>query len=118
MSPASLSNEARIANGLRLFGCSGRSFVEIAKSLGVPISHGPFSEQMKASFHQELAEKLLEVLARMADLQDAVEVPVDWTRTERIASALTVRLVARIAAQSKDIRFDEYARTATKLVVQ
>jgi hypothetical protein len=73
---------------------------------------------MKTSFEQSLAERLLEILARMADLQNAVEVPIDWTRTERIATALTVRLVAQIAAQSKDSRFDDYARTATKLVHQ
>jgi hypothetical protein len=123
---ASLSPENVISNGLRGFGCSGRSFVALAKSLGVAISDGPFSEQLKTSFDQKTADKLLAVLERMRDLTEAVglasnntSINIDWTQTVTISTALAVRQLAVIAAEQKaDDRgaFAEFASATTKFV--
>ena len=100
---ATFSPESRIEAGLRMFRCSGRNLVEIAKSLGVKISHGGFSEQIKKSFDRDTAEKLLGILERMRDLQEVVgDAPIDWAQTERVTRALTIRRIAQIAAEYGD----------------
>jgi hypothetical protein len=113
---ATFSQENRIEVGLRMFGCSGRSFVEIAKSLGIKISHGGFSEQIKKSFDSDTAEKLLGILERMRDLQEIVgDAPLDWAQTERVSRALTIRRIAKIAAEDYgDHRFDGAAEATVK----
>jgi hypothetical protein len=113
---ATFSPENRIEAGLRMFACSGRNLVEIAKSLGVKISHGGFSEQIKKSFDRDTAEKLLGVLERMRDLQEAVgDAPVDWSQTERVTRALTIRRIAQIAAEEYgDHRFDGAAEATVR----
>ena len=120
MALASLSAENRIAAGLRMFGCAAGNFVLIAKQLGTPISAGGLSEALngKRPLDNSIAERLLEVLSRMADLQNAVDVPVDWSKTERIVTALTIRRIAQIAAVMKDHSLHAAADTATKSVVQ
>jgi len=120
MSLASLSTENRIASGLRLFDCAAGNFVLIAKQLGTSISAGGLSEALngKRPLDNSIAERLLDVLSRMADLQNAVDVPVDWSQTERIVTALTIRRIAQIAAVMKDHSLHAAADTATKSVVQ
>lgn len=114
---ATFSPENRIEAGLRVFRCSGRNLVEIAKSLGVKISHGGFSEQIKKSFDRDTAEKLLGILERMRDLQEAVgDAPVDWTQTERVSRALTIRRIAQIAAEEYgDHRLDGAAEATVRV---
>jgi hypothetical protein len=117
--PAALSPEARVPKGLELFRCSGNAFVKIAKELGVRIAQGPFSEVLnqKRSFDAGVGERLLEILDRMTNLQNAIgEAPIDWTQTDRVVNALTIRRIAQIAAESKDTRLDLAADTATKSV--
>jgi hypothetical protein len=113
---ATFSPENRIEAGLRMFACSGRNLVEIAKSLGVKISHGGFSEQIKKSFDLDTAEKLLGILERMRDLQEAVgDAPVDWAQTERVTRALTIRRIAKIAAEEfGDHQFDGAAEATVR----
>jgi hypothetical protein len=118
---ATFSAENRILMGLKLFDCAADSFVEIAKQLNVRISRGGFSEMVngKKTFDNSTAEQLLQVLERMGDLQDAVgEVPIDWSRVERVVVAMVVRRIAQIATELRDSRFDESAEAATKSVVQ
>jgi hypothetical protein len=113
---ATFSSENRIETGLRMFRCSGRNLVEIAKSLGVKISHGGFSEQIKNSFDRDTAELLLGILERMRDLQEAVgDAPVDWAQTERVTRALTIRRIAQIAAEDGDHRFDGAAEATVRV---
>ncbi len=115
--PATFSPEARIENGLRVLMCSGRNFVDVAKSLNVKISHGGLSEGLKKGFDRGTPEKLLEVLELMRSLQEAVDdAPVNWARTERVVTALTIRKVAQVAAEMNDHGFDATAASATKLV--
>ena len=116
--PATFSPEQRIESGLRVLGCSGRNFVEIAKTLGVKISHGGFSEQVNKSFDRDTADMLLGILERMRDLQEVVgDAPIDWAQTERVSRALTIRRIAQIAAELNDHSFDETAASAVKSVV-
>jgi hypothetical protein len=120
MALATLSPENRIASGLRLFECSARNFVEIARQLNIRTNTSALSEALnrKQLLDNSIAEQLLEILSRMADLRDAVDVPVDWSKTERIVTALTIRRIAQIAADEKDHSLDAAADTATKSVVQ
>ena len=113
---ATFSPESLIESGLRAFQCSGRNFVEIAKSLGIKISHGGFSEQIKKSFDRDTAEKLLGILERMRDLQEAVgDAPLDWSQTERVTRALTIRRIAKIAAEEYgDHQFDGAAEATVR----
>lgn len=115
--PATFSPENRIETGLRMFGCSGRSFVEIARSLGTKVSHGGFSEQIKKSFDCGTADTLLGILERMRDLQETVgDAPVDWAQTERVTRALTIRRIAKIAAEDYgDHRFDGAAEEIVRV---
>jgi len=121
--PATLSNESRIASGLRVLNCSGRSLVRIAKNCGVQISDGPFSEGMRTSLDLATAEKLLSILERMRELQDSiteaadgVTINIDWRQIEKVSRALTMRLVQDTARQLKieDPRFDAIAAKAIK----
>lgn len=94
------SVEGRIATGLRELSCSGRSFVEIGKALGAQVSQGRFSEALigQRYLDREVGDKLLEILTRMRELQSAVgDIPIDWSRTERITTALAFRLVDKTA---------------------
>jgi hypothetical protein len=114
--PGSLSAEAKLDGALRAFKCSQKSFIDLAKSFGVQISTGAFSEALGGTRNLEIniIEKLFGVLARMNDLQNEIApVPVDWGRTEQVASALTLRLLAQI---DQDRRFEELANEATKQV--
>lgn len=119
---AMLSPEARIESRLRELECSGRNLVEIGKTLGVRVSHGPFSEALSGkgkSFDHETAEKLLDLLRQMSALQtDVGMVPVDWSRTNRVTVALTIRKVQLIAAELAGHSFDELAANATESVKQ
>jgi hypothetical protein len=114
---ATFSPENRIESGLRAFQCSGRNFVEIAKTLGLKISQGGFSEQIRKGFDQETAQTLLGILERMRDLQDVVgDAPVDWAQTERVTRALTIRRIAQIAVEEYgDHQFDGAAEATVRI---
>jgi len=118
MAVAVFSPEGRLEAGLRELDCSGRNFVDIAKSLGARIAHGPFSEALngKKPFDSDTAERLLEVLARMRDLDSEVGLPLDWSRTERISNALVVRLASKISTELGDASLEPFAERATKSV--
>jgi hypothetical protein len=114
--PATFSAENRIAQALQGFGSSQRSFVLLAQNLGVHIPTGSFSEFLSGKRNLEVAtiDRLFEVLARMDDLAKSVSpVPVDWGRTEQVATAMAMRLVAQIGQEQ---RFEDLAEQATKLV--
>jgi hypothetical protein len=116
----SLSLEIRIENGLRQFQCSGRSFAAIAAGLGVQISNTQFAAQIKTGFDSAVAERLMEVLSRMASLQNSVNdaakrpIVIDWTRTRNVVDALVIRLVAECGNENDGL--DELAESATKSV--
>ena len=104
----------KIANDLRRLNCSGLSFVKLARSLGSTIASGSFSEGLsgKRNFDRATEERLLEVLQRIKSLQAEVDLPLDWSQTERIATALTTRLVAEIDSENSELQ--QMAVRATK----
>ena len=116
--PATYSNENLIEQGLRSLACTHQNFVEIAKQRGVKIPRGPFSEQLRTQFTPGVAEQLLAVLEEMRDLYDQLPVPPDWSNTERIATVLLYRLIAKQGAQFRDHNFEAVADEATKQLVK
>jgi hypothetical protein len=95
----SLSQEVRtLETKLLDIQCSGRPFVEIAKLLGVKLSHGRFSEAMtgKKQFDRETLYKLLGIVSRMSDLQKEIAVPINWAQADKIADVLTMRQLNEI----------------------
>jgi hypothetical protein len=132
--PASLSPESRIDLGLRQLDCSARNFVAIAKMLGSSISDTGLSWAMtdKKPLDREIGEKLLEILDRMRELQQSIYsatdasgnkigfVAVNWSKSERIADALTARQLAMIARDQgldPDKQFQVLADNATKQTI-
>ncbi len=118
--PSTFSTEGRIETGLREVGCPGKTFVEISKILGVQVSTGGFSEAMtdKKPFDHETAERLLDVLGRMALLQSSVGVPIRWSETKQVSDALVLRLVSQTALELRvtDSRIDQATNAAMKRI--
>ena len=103
--PAKFSSEGLIASALRDLNCSQRSFTQICKTMLVQISDGGLSESLngKTRLDQTNAEKLLGVLERMRDLQEAVGIaPIDWSKTAQVELALVIRKAASVAAEFGD----------------
>jgi len=116
----SFSNEGRIDAGLRFFNCSGRAFAQIAQELGIKISLATFAAKLSGgSFDQRTAERLLEVLEQMRELQTAINetakahVAIDWNKVDHVVSALKLRQIQKIALEDGDHRFDRMAQVAT-----
>jgi len=118
--PATYSPEGRIQAAFRKLDCSGRDFVALANSFGIELSNSTFAAKLKTgTLDHEIAETLREISDRMVSLQDSVSVPINWSKTDRVATALTLRLVADVAAeidQRRNIELDNSASAATKLV--
>ena len=126
----SLAPESIIDKLLRSLGCGGRHFVDIARTFGISVSQGGFSEIMneKKDFQRDVAERLLNLLDEMERLKRAVEsvtleahkgivvVRVDWSDTKKISDVLTLRRLASVGAEIGDSSFDKFAADATKSV--
>ena len=100
--PATLSPESRLAETLREIGCANQNFVLIARALGAETSNASFSRAMRDStkaFDSRLAEKLLDVAARMVELHQSAGVPIAWERTDEIIAILVGRFVLQARAR-------------------
>jgi hypothetical protein len=84
--PAALSAEAQIDNGIRELNCAAQSFAAIS---GI-MSNSRLANGLsgKKNFEHHDAERLLLVLAEMRELQDFHQVPIDWSDTETVRTAL------------------------------
>jgi len=131
---ATYARQSEIERWLKNLNCSGRSFVLIAKLLGVSVSESKLSEYLRGmhDFAKETEDKIVEVIERMRGLQSAVYeavdqngnrlgfVEVDWTRSEKVADALTARQLALIGRDSgldPDKQFQDLADKATRQIV-
>ena len=95
---ATHSPEAKIKNGLRLLNCADYNFAKIAGVVGKSRLAEGLSGQKH--FDREDAEKMLNVLAEMNELQAAVgDIPIDWSRSDKIIVALTMRRIVRIESE-------------------
>jgi hypothetical protein len=114
----SLSPEGRIRSGLRRLTCTENSFVKISQVVGRTrfvqgITDGPDQKD----FDRDDAERMLEILGRMDELQEAAIAPIDWAQTDRVRTALTIRLAAKIEREDYGSnQLDAAASAATKKV--
>ena len=115
------SDEAKIDRTLKQLGCAAQNFCKFA---GVGLTR--FLQALNAvpgkHFSDQQAAHLLEVLGEMYELQldvDAItktHVPINFARVDDVLTALTIRRVARIAAEENDHALDSQAlRATTKL---
>ena len=118
MALATYSPEAKIKNGLRLLNCADYNFAKIACVVGKSRLAEGLSGQKH--FDRDDADKMLNVLAEMNELQAAVgDIPIDWSRVERIIVALTMRRIVRIESElnlEPSSQFQDAARIATDRV--
>jgi hypothetical protein len=120
---ATHSNEAKIARTLAQLGCAAQNFCKIA---GVGLTR--FLQALNAvpgrHFSDQQATHLLEVLGEVYELQLDVDrmanahLPINFTRVEDVLTALTMRRVARIAAEDNDHTLDSRALRATRALVE
>lgn len=112
------STEARIDAYLRHLQCSGESFIGIVRNLGITISSGQLSEVLRGRrkpFDRETGNRLLEILGRMQELQESVApIPIAWNRSEMVATALTLRLIAANEVPENQKRFELLADEAAE----
>jgi hypothetical protein len=117
---AAFAPESVIDQALRDLECSGRSFRSIAFQNGVKIGDTSFKEVLAdhtRSFDRDLAGKLLDVLKQMRSLQREVgNAPVDWSRTDKVATALALRRHAQAMREEGDHSLDGFAERATQAV--
>jgi hypothetical protein len=120
---ATHSNEAKIERTLKQLGCAAQNFCKIA---GVGLTR--FLQALNAvpgkHFSDQQAAHLLEVLGEMYELQldvDAItksHVAINFARVDDVLTALTIRRVARIAAEEHDHTLDSQALRATAALTE
>ena len=117
MAVASFSPEGRMIAKLLKLGCSEFAFQKIVQGIcGKNRIIEAFKDPAK-NFDNELAERLMEKILQMEELQAAVApVPVDWSRADKVATALTIRLASKIADEMGISQFQVPADEATKAV--
>jgi hypothetical protein len=121
---ATHSNEGKIQRGLEHLGCAARNFVLIANTVGLTRFMEGLNGVPGRHFSDAAAERMLEVLGEMYQLQidlDAVNgthIPVDFSKVDAVTTALTIRRVARIAAEENDHALDKQALRATTALTE
>jgi hypothetical protein len=116
---ATHSNERKIQRGLEHLGCAARNFVLIAKTVGLTRFMEGLNGVPGRHFSDANAERMLEVLGEMYELQidldtvNGAHIPIDFSKVDAVETALTIRRVARIAADENDHALDQQALRAT-----
>jgi hypothetical protein len=118
------SNEGKIQRGLQHLGCAARNFVLIANTLGLTRFMEGLNGVPGRHFSDAAAQRMLEVLGEMYQLQidlDAVNsthIPIDFSKVDAVMTALTIRRVAKIAAETNDHTLDAHALRATTALME
>ncbi len=123
----SLSNEGRIAHGLKLLNLPITNFCRLS---GIPKTK--FMQAMSGdpgcSLSDEIAQRALSFIERLYDLQLAadeitkdangrtVHVPLDWSKLDQIGDALVVRLAQQVCVEQGDHQLDQVANHALRAV--
>lgn len=116
MAVATLSVEANIRERLRKLGCAESSFAVFNGLCG----RTRFFEAMRGEpgkhFSQQDAERLLQVIREMEELEANSDAAIDWNQTDRVLRALTVQRIERVAAELNihDMRLDQGAVKAVQ----
>ena len=94
------SPEGRMIEKLRNLNCAESSFAKLVVGIaGKTRIAEAFKDSAKA-FPAEIADRLLERVSQMEELQAAVApIPIAWERTEEIRNALATRLAWRIQVE-------------------
>jgi hypothetical protein len=112
------STEGKIARTLTQLGCAAQNFCKIA-GVGLTRFLQAVNGEPGKHFSDHQAARLLEVLGEMYELQLDVDgmanahIPINFTRLDAIMTALTIRRVAKIAAEENDHTLDSLALSAT-----
>jgi hypothetical protein len=120
---ATHSNEAKIARTLTQLGCAAQNFCKIA-GVGLTRFLQAVNGEPGKDFRDEDAAHLLAVLGEMFELQLDVDgianahIPINFTRVDAVMTALTIRRVAKIAAEEHDHTLDSKALRATTALVE
>jgi hypothetical protein len=120
---ATHSNEAKIARTLAQLGCAAQNFFKIA-SVGLTRFLQALNAVPGRHFSDQQASHLLEVLGEMYELQldvDAItksHVPINFSRVDDVLTALTIRRVAKVAAEEDDHTLDSQALRATTALTE
>jgi hypothetical protein len=120
---ASHSNEAKIARTLTQLGCAAQNFCKIA-GIGLTRFLQALNAMPGKHFRDEQAAHLLEVLGELYELQldvDAIaksHISINFTRVDDVMTALTIRRVAKIVAETNDHTLDEQALRATTALME
>ena len=119
MSLATYSPEMKIKTGLRSLNCAEYNFAKIAgvvskSRLAQGLSDDPLVHK---EFEPHDAEALLNVLTEMRELQNSIDVPIDWSRVDKIAIALTLRRISKIEKEL-ELEPNPHLRSATEIAVE
>jgi hypothetical protein len=120
---ATCSNEAKIARTLAQLGCAAQNFCRIA-AVGLTRFLQGINGEPGKHFRDEDATHLLAVLGELYELQvdvDAISnthIPINFTRVDAVLTALTIRRVAKIAADENDHGLDAQALRATTVLME
>jgi hypothetical protein len=95
------SNEGIIRSRLAKLGCTENSLVAFNNIIGRTRFFEAMSGKRGKGFSQQDAEKLLEFIGRLEQLQANHDVVIDWSKTtrDRIDTALVVLQVNRISQE-------------------
>ena len=109
--------EGTIQTRMRELNCADDHLVSIAQLLGVKISKGMFSGAMlgKRPLDHDMGQALLDVLQRMAILQSAVRVPINWRRSVEVTDAMIAREIAQISTTELHIQDSVLENAAARL---
>jgi hypothetical protein len=95
--PAAHNREGTISSKLRNLDCEVSNFAKIAVGICGRTRLVEALSDSRRPLDKGVAERLLEKLSQMTELQEAVfPVPIDWTKWEQVSTALTIRLAASI----------------------
>jgi hypothetical protein len=120
---ATHSNEAKIERTLTRLGCAAQNFCKIA-GVGLTRFLQAINGEPGKHFRDEDAAYLLEVLGELYELQvdvDAItgtHLPINFTRLDAVMTALTIRRVAKVAAEENDHSIDSQALRATTALIE
>ncbi len=120
MALASLSPETKIKNALRELNCAESNFAKLVVGIvGKTRIAEALNEEPKIQrdFNRGDSERLLEFIQRMRELQNEIDAPLDWSRTDKIGTALATRLANKIGLEEfGDDRLNAAAAQATQSV--
>lgn len=120
---ATYSNEARIAHTLKQLGCAAQNFCRIA-GVGLTRFLQGINAEPGKHFRDDNAAHLLDVLGELYELQLNVDglakthVPINFACVDAVMTALTIRRVAKIAAEENDHALDAQALRATTALME